>query len=61
MLEPTITQNSALYRTQHSVGEYYEAPQRQWFGRSLAKLPMVLRRKVGQQFEEVQRVRFGER
>jgi hypothetical protein len=61
MLEPTITQNSALYRTQHAVQRYYEAPQRRWFGRSLAKLPMVLRRKAGQQLEEVQRIRFGER
>jgi len=61
MLEPTITQNSALYRTQHDVERFYEAPQRQWFGRSLAKLPMVLRRKAGQHFGEVQRIRFGER
>lgn len=61
MLEPTITQNSALYRTQHPVGRFYEAPQRDWFGRALAKLPMVLRRKDGHALEEVQRIRLGER
>ncbi|MEY2540645.1 MAG: hypothetical protein QOI22_247 [Verrucomicrobiota bacterium] len=60
MLEPTITQNGALYLIQHSVGQFYEAPRHRWFGRSLAKLPMVPRHLVGQPLE-VQRLHLGER